>query len=235
MIYLKCADASEGAILLVKTIKEKGGQATRVPDVPSLAQGDLLVNWGTNYRRGGGLNCNVKVAPGDKYTELLLLKEAGVSTVEFRTSRPANGRWYARTTFHEGGSDLAANREHGDYYVKHVETAHEYRVYVFREETIGTGFKVPCEQEYHPFLRSVKHGWDWTYRLATVNRYESRHVARREAIKAVKAVGYDLGGVDVGITPEGKAIVFEVNSRPGLDEYSAARYADTLMEYARRL
>lgn len=232
MIYVKCADKSEGAILLAKTITQMGTLAKIVPGVPNLRPGDLLINWGTNYREGGGLNCSVKLAPGDKLSELKLFERAGVKTVEFSLTRPANGRWYARQAYHEGGSDLAANLSHGDYYVKHIDTDHEYRVYVFKDRTIATGLKEPEKPEYHPYLRSMKHGWDWSYRLAKVNRMESRHVARTEAIKAIAAVGYDFGGVDVGITRDGKPVVFEVNSRPGLDEYSAERFAETFIDYA---
>lgn len=234
MINVLCADASEGAILLVKTIKELGGTARRVANLPNLGSQDIAINWGTRYQ-GPILNGRARLIPGDKLKELHLFREAHVPTVEFSETRRTNGTWYARTAFHEGGSDLVANREHGDYYVKHINTDHEYRVYVFKDQTIGTGLKEPCERQYHPFLRSVQHGWDWSYKLTKVNRMESRHIAREVAIKAIAAVGYDFGGVDVGIKPDGTPVVFEVNSRPGLDEYSADRYATTFMEYARSL
>lgn len=234
MIYVKCADNSAGAILLVKTIKDSGGEARKVGALPTIRRGDLVVNWGTGWH-GDGLNGNCRLAPGDKYKELQLFRENGVKTVDFTNRRPTNlAGWYARRHVHEDGNDLASGTSSGDYYTRHTPTDHEYRVYVFKDDTIGTALKIPREgMTAHPTIRSYGHGWTYTYRLAVINRMESRNVARREAIKAIAAVGYDFGGVDVGIKPDGTPVVFEVNSRPGLDSYSAGRFAETFMEYAR--
>jgi glutathione synthase/RimK-type ligase-like ATP-grasp enzyme len=51
--------------------------------------------------------------------------------------------------------------------------------------------------------------------------------------KAVKALGYDFGAVDIIMDGEGKLYALEVNSRPEFGEVNAQRFVRALEEYLR--
>lgn len=201
-----CRRPSKGAKALVSALVARGITAhlSRAPQQPP---GSL--SWG---RKGG---C-------DKLHEMRVLTDAGVA-VPPHSKHPKPG-WLARSFRHRSGSDLLRGGR-GDYYVEKVETVREFRVHVYNGKSIRLGVKVPAKDPHHPFIRTKQGGWKLSYGGAAEYPQE-RAAAREIAKRAVDALSYQFGAVDVGIRPSGEAIVWEVNSAPGLEGGTIEAYAD---------
>lgn len=198
------------------------------------------VNWGGRHGRGAALNNSIV---GNKYQELRALDNAGVFVPEHTTRRPIlpqvigtePGMWLPRTLQHRAAVDLLAGIAAGQrpaFFVRRVDSIREFRIHVFRPDpnvdrflSIRAGLKVPVEGETpHPWIRTLGAGWRFDY--GEVCQQHITRAVRNVAKAAVKALGYDFGAVDVGVLNDGRAIVFEVNSAPGLaNEHTAAAYA----------
>ena len=203
-----------GAKLLVARLKELGHDATRI--VGGKAPAGALV-WG----RGGG----------NKFSELATLAKAGVPVPAHVLSRPTDGRrWLARSYHHQGAKDLLANLKIGDYYVEFVPTVREHRIHVFDGHSIRVAMKVPRTDTPHPEFRS----WDAGWRFGVNPEYTALLPtgARLHAVNAVKALGYQFGAVDVATTEDGKTIVWEVNSGPGIEASTVEVYAKAVIRWA---
>ena len=143
---------------------------------------------------------------------------------------------------HVDGSDLKQELSQGDYYVKYVPTVAEYRVHIFKGLSILLGFK---EHRYdkkwkekggtpHPLFRTYQLGWTIEYPAVSHTEKEPIPYSRRLALRklgrqAVAALGYDFGAVDIGLTKEGKLLVFEVNAAPGLEGCEVDAYVDAFL------
>jgi D-alanine-D-alanine ligase-like ATP-grasp enzyme len=131
--------------------------------------------------------------------------------------------WLARRFRHTGANDLLANLAVGDYYVEDVETAAEFRIHVFDEVCIRVGERLPRVESPHPKFRSWAAGWkllsgpDISQRLP--------RGARPLAKRAVAALERPFGAVDLAIRPDGRFVVWEVNSAPGLEGGTVNAYA----------
>lgn len=236
MIYLLCSRDSDTAKALVAELNGiKEGTAKRIRSIKPLLDikgNNLVVCWG---QPGGFVQENVpfKVLNNrhieSKFRELELLKEGGVWTVEF--SR--NKHWsdsLARKEHHREASDLLAGLEKGDFYTEFTPMDDEFRVHVIKGLVVRIGKKVPRTSNYNLRFRSWNAGWriaysvDWrTDELVTLLRGTAR--------RAISAVDYDFGAVDIGIRSHDKrAVVFEVNSAPGLEGGTIERYAEKFME-----
>jgi hypothetical protein len=191
---------------------------------------DLVVNWGVQHTNTYSCKVlNAKIVPS-KLAELQILQNADIPVPEFSEERPENPEgWLARTFKHHSANDLLRARPRGDFYTKFVEVVREYRIHVFAGNRIRAGIKVPRNEQAHPRFRTHTVGWTISY-----GRKAQEHLnrkIRRTAIKAVKALQYDFGAVDIGETADGAVIVFEVNSAPGLDGKTPAIYAQRILTY----
>lgn len=203
-------------------------------------KGDLCVNWGSHKAKKFGdkakwLNKSVVL---NKLLHLKQMKAAGVSTVEFVVGpKPSSGVWYGRQLKHWDGSDLEQSLTSADFWVKHVEIKEEYRVHCFKGQILRASLKVPVEK------------WEWrgkTYEGKAHPKFKigdfwgtSSYDYQKEipklckvAAEAVKAVGYDFGGVDVCLLAGGDPVVLEVNSAPWLGGDAADKYAKLIIKEA---
>lgn len=226
------AGGSESAENLFKKIEELGTQARmhgRGGDFDK-SPGDLCVNWGTSSARHFGgrarwLNKNVYV---DKLAHMRRMADARVPVPEVVVGeRPRTGKWYARLTQHMDGSDLERNLDRGDFYVRHVDIAEEYRVHVFRGEVLRASRKVLM-----PGFRATtfRCGDAWGFSNANYIDRVGQNLLRA-AQRAVEAIEYDFGGVDVAETADGP-VVFEVNSAPWLGGEMQRAYAKRIIRIA---
>lgn len=227
MISLWCTRNSSGARDLVNKINELGGQAERSGrDGKQPAPGSFVVNWGN--LRPPRVHLNQYLMP-NKLVELEMLAQGGARTPEFRLTRPGPPpTWLPRTLHHHEAKDLLGELEHGDYYTKYVPCVAEGRVHVFQGQVIRVGTKVPRTPNPHPWVRSWDAGWKFSY------DHGLPEPARALGRRAVRALGYDFGAVDIGVDERGEPLVFEVNSAPGLEGHSLDVYAEALMGAERR-
>lgn len=201
--------------------------------------GDRILNWGSstyqgllNASRAVWLNKpeNVSVAIS-KMASLTKMKEAGVRVPNFTTSVGDVRRWI------EEGHKVLARRLDRAYggrgivlfdasylltnampvarlYTMYHGKKHEFRIHVVRGSIIDSqqkrlrhGFPNPDFR-----IRNYDRGWVFCRDGLSVPQ-----CVKDEAIKAVQALGLDFGAVDVGYNEKrDKAIVYEVNTAPGL-------------------
>lgn len=235
MIFVYCRRGSTGAKELVAWLNANGGQAVRVKKNTKIRQewirnsSNLWVNWGDGIPPevpGRWLNRKLY---HNKFNELQLMAKAGVSVPEHSRSRPTtSGEWLARLDNHHEANDLLANLSRGDYYVRKYDTVADWRSHVFKGQGIRLGHKVPRIDKPHPLFRSWNAGWKLVY-----DGTEPPRGLRDAAKKACAALGYDFGAVDLGVTKDGKVVVWEVNAAPGLEGNTIATYGKHILEEAR--
>lgn len=231
MIYLLCKKSSETAVALVNEMNGiKEGIAVKVRDMNARrfnpAEARLVICWGCS----GGFASTVqfKVLNNfhihSKFNELTMLQADGVLTPSFSRHE----HWtdsLARTEHHSEAKDLLSGLKVGDFYTEFTPTDEEYRVHIIKGHSIRIGKKVPRTENYHLRFKSWHGGW----RLAYSMDWRTEELVanlRRLAKRAVAAVGYDFGAVDIGIRHHDKEpFVFEVNSAPGLEGGTLERYA----------
>lgn len=238
MIAVYCPRPSDGARELVRWFRAQGEPVRRVrrrEGLTGLVARDTVVIWGQPLHYQGPARILNAHAPRGKYAELDLMRRVGLRTVEYTRTRPRDGEWLARTNGHQQGADLLAGLRVGDYYVRKENIHHEFRIHVFKNKGFRAGVKtpIPGAARVHPFIRTHPAGWFLSYRQADLDNAGPRDAARKAAIEAVAAVEYDFGAVDVGIRPNGQAVVFEVNSAPGLEGGTIERYGQKILAYHR--
>lgn len=219
-LYVYCPVGSTGA----RDLAAAAG-AKRVKKPLPWKKGDTVVMWGACLI---GIPDDVETLNNvpllSKLSELKRFKEKGVSTVEFHVGLPPKEKgWLARVKNHQGGKDLLSGRKVGDFYTKKEDLVEEYRVHVWKGQSIRLGKKVPREglkKEPHPWIRSYDGGWKLSYA-----GWQPPSGVRQAAKAAIEALGLDFGAVDVGVTGEGKVVVLEVNRRPGLEGNTTKIYA----------
>ena len=191
---------------------------------------DLIVNWGYRTSPRSALNHNAPCA--NKLVELRLLEHGGVLTPGFQVAYHAG--WYPRTLHHMGSTDFAPPITRGDYYTEPIDLIREFRVHSFLGHTIAVGEKVHMDDftgRRHPRIRAERTGWELNYgsRRGPIPPGLSTIGAA-----AVRAVSYDFGAVDVGITADGRIYTLEINSAPGVGVTLAPHYAEAIIREARR-
>jgi hypothetical protein len=112
-------------------------------------------------------------------------------------------------------------------YVKHFPATREVRVYVFKDYVIDVLEKRKSAKEYkgNDWVRSEENGWVFCRK-----HVELPSVCSKEAIKAIKALNLDFGGVDV-LYKYNQAVVLEVNTMPGVFGTGAKIFAETFINY----
>lgn len=175
-------------------------------DRPGMASSSRVLRW--------GFSCGSRA-------QLTTLTAAGVRAPRVRDD--ADPGYVGRREAHTGGGDLRDPPTVPDYFVEIVPTVREWRVHVAFGRVIASGLKVPIPGA-HPWVRC----WDGGWRVDYGQRAPWR--VRRAAVRACAALGYALGGADVGVAASALArpVVYEVNSAPALDWAVAIRYADAL-------
>jgi len=151
--------------------------------------------------------------------------------------RPGGPRWITtrkgnrvvRGTRPERWNRLWLEREWWSKVVEGV--VEEWRIHAMRAPSgeyrvIGRAKKVQTEPptRVQP-VRSRKNGWHMVHNL------EPSEAIREAGKAAVRACGYDFGGVDVFVLSDGRVGVFEVNSAVGMSDYTSAQYAKAFTKY----
>lgn len=197
----------------------------------------LLLRWGnteqyTNLRAEKELNSidAVKLAT-NKLEMLNILTAAGISTPQFN-SDPA-----LTTQFMDKSENQYIRNKRGvvrygndfnpvsdSYYSQPIKfKRREYRVHVFCGKVIGIYEKIPLIEgaENRPKLFKSD-----TCRFVRCDGDISRvdQAAQTLCIEAVKALGLDVGGVDLIRDKNKKFFICEVNSSPGLNSQMVERY-----------
>lgn len=214
------------------------GLCRRAEDDNTLAT--VRVNWGGKHPLGACLNGN---PPRNKHRELTLLKEAGVPVPAFDAGgvHPIGynvGEWLPRSLRHRAAADLLAGManyapidHHAGLLVQRVAVDHEFRFHVFKTPedrwvSIRAGLKVKARETAHPWIRTLGEGWNIDYGNACRDLLRGHKNIRETAKAAVEALQLDFGAVDIGLMPDGRPIVFEVNTAPGLaNSVTAEAYA----------
>lgn len=193
----------------------------------------------------------------DGLEQLKVFAEKGVPTVQFTTDPKVRDQWVAegkivlgRNLNHTQGFDIvypgmsrkaniAWNKR--DFWTVYKPSLQEWRMHIVNGHSIARGLKhfAPEPGETKPLagtlakvlVRSRRLGWHMRHDIVPPKGL------RDLAKNAVKAVGYDLGAVDVLQHGDGKTVpltysVLEVNSRPAIrDDYTLAAYEKALRNY----
>lgn len=195
--------------------------AERLEDV------DVEIRWG-GREVIGALNGLCYLASGDE--QLDALKTHEIPIPEYTTNILEAMEWdeddgaivLGRNKTHSQGRDIRFNnrrRQRGhrhwddsDYFTKWLPSISEWRFHIFNGKSIARGKKVWSLEGPEPEqpIRSRKFG----YRM--VHNQTPPKGLRKLAKRAVEALGYDFGAVDVLELQDGSGCVLEVNSRPGL-------------------
>ncbi len=207
----------------------------------------LVVNWGssappTKYKRNM-LNPSTDIA-SNKLSSFQQLSLHGVPVPGWTPEKAEAKFWlqkgdrvFARQLLSSHSGKGIVNLKGGDaelpkapLYVKYVQKDAEYRVHATKEKSFLVQQKkrragVEVKDQY---IRS----W-WNGYVFCKNDIEEPKGIRELAVKAVQAVGLDFGAVDIiRSKKDGKLLVLEVNTAPGVDNSQAKEYAVVLKELA---
>lgn len=203
-----------------------------------------VLNWGSSDLPREVRLCNVinperavHMAVNKRHC-LRVFDQAGVPTVKWTENKEWAKAWTAlghrivcRTKV-EGkdgeGIVLASKPEEivdAKLYAKLEEHAHEYRVTVFRDTicSVQKKVRIPGLPAYNDVIRTTSGG----YGFEVVNGGYGPGV-EDACIKAVKALGLDLGGVDVLWDHRIGTCVLEVNTAPHLTPHCANKLASAI-------
>jgi predicted ATP-grasp superfamily ATP-dependent carboligase len=206
--------------------------------------GVTVINWGSGKADLG--TCTILNKPEavrlavNKLKSFKVFREAGVRTPDWTTDVNIASGWLpagkvvARARLEGRDGDGLSIHSAGPLppaklYTKFIPGCTEYRVSVVGDKHVGVQKKVvvPGKPEYNHEVKTTAGG----YGLHWINGWE--HVPGAvtvEAIKAVKALGLDFGGVDVIYRQDEGARVLEVNTAPELTPTLLQRYSKYLME-----
>jgi len=221
VIYVYTQQSSHSARLLATTL-----HAVRIKRHRPLKATDVVVNWGSRDiawatdQKALVLNPLLEMS---KKAEIFSLQAAKLPTPPLSLQWEGEG-WYGRSLHHSHGRDfLTPNQTPGraPFYVQRLPIKEEYRLHAFnfdgKEDVriLRWGKKVPRDERAHEWVRSDDAGWRLSYGLPSKALPRGLRPLAKSALLTLQ---YDWGAVDMGLTSEGKPIIFEVNSAPGLDE-----------------
>lgn len=224
-ITILCSrERSQTAKLLRKTAKN-----TQV-------KSNIYVNWTGMPIEAPEPECVLlnKNSSSNKLHQLEVFLAKGIPTVEF--SLLPKQDFLPRRKYHQQGFDftnerLLEGRIRADFFVKRENIVEEYRLHVFRTarnnmRVLRIGKKVPRKPKYHPWIRTHRLGWKLSY-----SKFNLEPNIAQTAREAVRSLDLDFGAVDMAILDNGKHIVLEVNTCPGLEEGGTLRsYIDNIVE-----
>lgn len=209
----------------------------------------IVINWGWGGERPRwwvtGLNDPNRVNESiSKLRSLPLLRKAGVPVPLFTTDADKAREWCRegkvvvgrRLLAAEGGRGIEIWEHENDHpngcrlYTQHLRHKREYRVHVFNGRVIDSVEKKRRNGAAgkHAWVRSFDNGY-----VFARNGVRVPEVVTEVGLAACAAHRLDFGAVDVGFREkEGRAFVFEVNTAPGIEGTTVARYARAIQEIA---
>lgn len=179
----------------------------------------------------------------DKLTQLTRFREHGVSCPDFTTDRNVAAQWLrdgttvvCRTLLRgsEGRGIVVAERDDqlvgAPLYTKYLKKKKEFRVHVLNGEVIDVQEKRKRKEftdERDTRIRNTANG----YVFCRDGLTEPAGL-RDLALRAVQALGYSLGAVDVVYNErDNRCSVLEVNSTPGMEGTTLQSYANKIAEW----
>lgn len=189
--------------------------------------------------RGRAAAFVVTQRPKNKIEQLTLFKENNVSHPPFCTSSAGvealeSKTIFARTLVNSTNGRGIVEFERGSVppnaplYTAYIPKKAEYRFHVFNGEVIDVQEKRKKRgiDERNTRIRNVNNGYVYCRDNLTPPTG-----AAELAVRAVQALGYDYGAVDIVYNEKrNQCYVLEVNSRPGLMGTTVERYADALIK-----
>lgn len=204
-----------------------------------------IVNWGSTSMPSYPAVClnkadAVRVAT-NKLLTLQRLKQNGIPTPEFTTDRYVAMDWLeegcrviARQKLNASQGvgivvcdDSNPNIPNAPLYTKYFKKDTEYRVHVFKGKVIDYVEKRKKNgvDSGNKYIRTHNNGW--VFCRSGVQLPE--HI-KAMAIKAVAVLGLDFGAMDI-VSKNGKAVILECNTAPGIQGTTLAAYTQALREY----
>jgi len=250
---------SKSAKRLVASLKEKKINAVLADNSDfEPTKGDIIIGWGSGNwpewksrarnQEVTWLNpSNVICDSVDKVQSFKLFRAAKVACPPTTDQYALAKRWLneghsvlARMDI-EGhdGSGITVMNSPKDFmeaplYSKYVEKTWEYRVHVLNGEAFWSQERHPLEEEDNKFfkknpdekIRTTNKGW--TLYVANAKIPE---ICKREAERAIEAIGLDFGAVDIGWKASARGepesvCIYEVNTAPELSERTCEAYAN---------
>lgn len=209
-----------------------------------------ILNWGNSKRLvaslGLVLNHPVRVRKAvNKLEAFQIFLENNVNIPDFTIDYEVAKNWIqdecmvvARSLLesHSGNGITLAKTIEGlpidsKIYVKYFPKMYEFRVHVFNGKVIDYVQKrkrdgVDESQGYNKYIRSHSNGWVFCRDNAMV-----KESVKTLAVAAVNALRLDFGAVDIGMTTDGTAKVFEVNCAPALEGTTLERYTQAVLDW----
>lgn len=208
--------------------------------------GDVVLNWGCSVRPvvlGGALVVNrpeqVRVATS-KLATFRQLEASGVATLKWTCDPNAAKQFKEKIvardkdrgaqgegiTVYKRGEDITKSHL---FFTEYYRKEREFRIHVFNGQVIFQQEKLKKNgvgDDYDKYVRSHGRGWCFAFHHLTGNPVPE--VVRSLAIQAVHALTLDFGAVDIGWNSKSEPVVFEVNTAPGLEETSLAKYCEVI-------
>lgn len=208
--------------------------------------GDKIINWGSNAKtervRASYLRWfNEPPLRGiNKLTCFNILREHNVSIPEYTTRRDAvtsDHTWLARHSLTGSGGRGITIVEPGGVvpsaplYVKYIPKKYEVRIHVRRGQAFDVQqkmFRRGTGGDVNHKIRSHGNGFIFVRHGLSIPT-QALDKCKREAEKAVVALGMDFGAVDVIFNEQrDTAYVLEINSSPGVENSTAQNYVAML-------
>ena len=237
-------EKSEGAIAISDAIG-----ATRIKlgghiKFPERQVGDRVINWGNGnleynkYFRAYDLNHPSAVWRAiEKRLSFKAFKANNVPHPELTQDYNTVIDWlnggvtvYARNTacgmdgeglvvFHP--NDPRPNRYDWNFYTRQVSNEIEYRINAGKETVIDCVEKRNHDSNANREVRTTSNNW-----LFCRPGCRPSNAVKEVAMAAIRALGLDFGGVDVGVGRDGEVTVFEVNTAPYVGAITVQRYKE---------
>jgi len=205
------------------------------------ANDDFLVNWGYAGRVWKTHMCadiNNRNTVENKYIQKVKIINAGVPSPRlFPIDKgfPGVPVVLRDSVSHHGGAgalyvstkakwdERIKEFTHG-YCMEFIDKTREFRVHANRD-----GFLYVTERMPKDHNRLI---WNWASEKVSTDDAANKACAN-VAIRAIHALGYDFGGVDVMMTADGKVFVTEANTAPALEtKFAVDKYAKYIIQRA---
>jgi len=228
--------------------------AAALRDIAEAFQTDLAINicWGARTVNADGLKFNC-VKRKDAREQLTALAEAGLTVPVWTDNLEQAKTWvcqgekvWGRNWIHSRGTDIIGSGYRKirnknktltevwnpawlrrQWWVKVIPNElikEEWRIHIFQGRCLGRALKVQTGEPHRiQPVRNRDNGW------TMVHDVEPQAILRNAAAKAVKAMGYNFGAVDLFLLQDNTIVVLEVNSAPAIrSEYTRNCYQTAL-------
>jgi len=205
----------------------------------------VIIRWGTreNIKANNSIIYNKAGAIAnatDKLVSRQLFIKKGVNTPRLlnQVDDYVNGIIIARPLIHSKGKNFVVlnNRQElenhwraGWYYSEFIDKVREFRVHVGHSKVLALMEKHNPKNGNIAWNRAVNSSEPFTRITQSQSDEQKLLPVLQEAIKAVNALGLDMGGVDVILDSSGIAYILEVNTAPTLN--SSPRVAEMWAKY----